>query len=496
MSSSLVFGSDGMAKGSKAYWILKSHIRFWTEKVYYDGTFVEGVENIPSDGTPVMIVSNHQNSMNDALGILLAINDRKPNFIVRADVFGISAFFGKFLRSIGLLPAYRLNYEGSAALSANTATFRTSEEALINGETVVIFPEGGHAEGHWLNIFKGGMAKMAFEAAEIAGFEKDIKIVPACNHYSSYHGLRGRQLVRFAEPISLSKYYDLYRDKPRTAARELATEVREIIESMMLDVKDKEFYNELEFIRGGQTGDEFASGRGIEEADFSGRLESDKVLVSRFFEARKAENPYFRVVSSEEGQTLSELAAIQEREQRETAAGEAGENSPSPVEKLLLDTRELLRLYSANGLEDRQFRDKPSIFGLVLQIAALLVLLPLALIFLWPSAICWFVPLHFAKKAKGDMFEGTFVLAMNVLVIIPLASIVTFIAVSLKFTVLFAVICVLVLPLVLLFEWNYFRTLRAALTDIRFFRTSGNVRKRIAEFRASLFAGLTEFLKN
>ena len=82
-----------MAKGSKAYWILKSYIRFWTEKVYYEETFVEGIENIPSDGTPVMIASNHQNSMNDALGILLAINDRKPNFIVRADVFGISAGF-------------------------------------------------------------------------------------------------------------------------------------------------------------------------------------------------------------------------------------------------------------------------------------------------------------------------------------------------------------------------------------------------------------------
>ena len=486
-----------MSKGSAAYSVLKSYIRFWTEKVYYEETFVEGIENLPPDGTPVMITCNHQNSMNDALGILLAVNDRKPNFIVRADVFGISAGFGKFLRSIGLLPAYRLNYEGSKALSANAATFSISEQALIDGETVVIFPEGGHAEGHWLNIFKGGMAKMAFEAAELAGFEKDIKIVPACNHYSSYHGLRGKQLVRFSEPVSLAPYYDLYREKPRTAMRKLSADIRSRIESMMLDIKDKEFYNELEFIRNGQTGDEFASCRGVDENDYSGRFESDKILISKFFEARKTENPDFRTVSSEEGQTLTELAALQDDAQAEaeSVSGQAGEREPSPVEGLLLDTRELLREYAENGLEDRQFRDSPSVFGFALQILALAVLLPVAVVCLWPSAICWFIPLHFAKKAKGDMFEGTFVLAMNILAIIPLVSIATFVVVSLKFTLLFAAICVLVLPLVLLFEWNYFKTLRCALADLKFFRTSSRIRKEIGEKRSALFAKLADFLK-
>lgn len=485
-----------MSKVSGAYRVLKSYIRFWTEKVYYEETFVEGIENIPSDGTPVMIASNHQNSMNDALGILLAINDRKPNFIVRADVFGISAGFGKFLRAIGLLPAYRLNYEGAAALSANATTFKVSEEALIGGETVVIFPEGGHAEGHWLNIFKGGMAKMAFEAAELAGFEKDIKIVPACNHYSSYHGLRGRQLVRFAEPISLSKYYDLYRTKPRTAAREVAAELRAKIESMMLDVKDKEFYDELEFIRCGQIGDEFASERGVDASDFSGRLESDKVLVDRFLSARKSENPFFRVINSEEGQTRNELSFLQRKEQKAAAVADgAGEMPATPVEELLLETRQLLKTYDSHHLEERQFRDKPTLFGLVLQLAALAVLAPMALVFLWPSALCWFLPLHFAKKAKGDMFEGTFVLAMNILAIIPLTAILTFIVASMKFTVLFAAILVLVLPLVLLFEWKYFKTAKEAVSDCRYFRLSKNVRQNIASDRIVLFAKLTEFLK-
>lgn len=65
--------------------------------------------------------------MNDALGVLLSIRDRLVHLIVRADVFALSPIADKFLRSIGLLPAFRLNWEGEQALENNGATFRDSE---------------------------------------------------------------------------------------------------------------------------------------------------------------------------------------------------------------------------------------------------------------------------------------------------------------------------------------------------------------------------------
>ena len=94
------------------YRVFKSYLRFLHNKIYYKKTYSINSENIPADGTPLLIVSNHQNCLNDPLGILFTINDRKINFITRADVFAISPLANKFFRSIGLLPAFRMNVDG------------------------------------------------------------------------------------------------------------------------------------------------------------------------------------------------------------------------------------------------------------------------------------------------------------------------------------------------------------------------------------------------
>lgn len=67
-------------------------------KVYYRRVHYINTGNVPSDGTPLLIVSDHQNSLNDALGVLLSISDRIVHFIVRADVFALGPFVDKFLR--------------------------------------------------------------------------------------------------------------------------------------------------------------------------------------------------------------------------------------------------------------------------------------------------------------------------------------------------------------------------------------------------------------
>jgi len=459
-----------MSNISLPFRLLKSYARFMIEGVYYEKTFVQGAENIPLAGTPVLIASSHQNNLNDALGVQFAINDRKPNFIVRGDIFGVHPLLSKFLRSLGLLPAFRLNREGAEAMKQNAETFRASEQELIDGETVVIFPEGGHSNGHWLNTFKSGMAKMAFGAAELANFEKEIYIVPTCNHYSSYYGLRGKLIVRFGEKIPVSQFYELYKVKPHTASRNLTELVHSRIEEMILDEKDKEFYWEMEYLRSGKAGEEFAVSQGYDPSDFEQRFESDKAFIDKFLKAREAENPYFRVVKTEEGMTVEECAQKQIEEQNAAKAKDNATSSPQgEVERTLLEVRSFLSEMKKEKLLDSQFDSHPQKRDFLVKTALLILLLPAAVFCLWPSAVCWLVPKYFSSKAKG-LFEGTFLLGLDVLVILPILSLLTLIVVGIRFTLLLAIIYILLFPLIMLFEWYYCQAVKNRLNDLRWFK--------------------------
>ena len=210
-----------VAKMAWPYRALKAYIRFYHDKVCYRKTYVVDAENVPEWGTPLLIVSNHQNGSSDPLGIVMSFRDRKVNVITRADVFAIHPVANWFLRAIGLLPAFRINHEGEEALGNNAETFKVSEKALLDGETVVMYPEAGHQDKHWLGTFSYGYTRLAFEAAEMGNFEKEIFILPACNHYDDYFGIQNELMIRYGKPISLKPYYELYKTKPRTAQREV-----------------------------------------------------------------------------------------------------------------------------------------------------------------------------------------------------------------------------------------------------------------------------------
>ena len=235
-------------RGGIGYRVFKHYVRFLHSRVFYKKVYYIGKENIPEQGVPVVFASNHQNCACDPLLLLLGLeNESHPYVVARGDVFGKSPIADKFFNWLGLVPAFRLNFDGAEALQKNEAMLATTEQKLLEGNRLIIFPEGGHQDKHYLGEFSFGYTRLAFQAAEKANFEKDIVIVPCCNHYSDYFEAKTEALYRFGEPVHLQSFYELYKTKPRTAQREVNKIVRQRIQAMMLDVQDVENYDVVDW---------------------------------------------------------------------------------------------------------------------------------------------------------------------------------------------------------------------------------------------------------
>lgn len=443
-------------KPGLVYRMFKVYLRFVHDKIYYKKTYSINSQDIPSDGVPVLVVSNHQNCLNDPLGVLFTFRDRKPNFITRADVFALHPIANKFLRAIGLLPAFRLDYEGEGALGKNDETFKITERELVNGRTIVMYPEAGHQDKRWLGTFSMGYLKLAFEAAEMDNFNTEIFILPSCNHYRNYFEIQGQFMVKFGTPISLKPFYELYKTKPRTAKRQVNALVREQISNLMLNIEDLENYNSIDYIRT-TYGKAYAAQNGVDTDCLPDMLVWDKKFCARL-EALKQEDP----AQAEEIYTLAQK--VQEGVKQFGTRSQALEKNPSGV-------------------------------GAALKLVLAFMFVELYIFSLWPSLFLYAIPKLVHKKVSTDiMFLGTFIYAFNALFLIPIFSLAVFLA-SYFGTGLWYIglIHVALIPLLCIFAWNYTKCVGNAVKDLRWLRGRNTQKGRQLQ---QLHNELWEKLKN
>ncbi|MCM1177108.1 MAG: 1-acyl-sn-glycerol-3-phosphate acyltransferase [Clostridium sp.] len=444
-------------KPGAVYRLFKSYIRFYHDKVCYTRTYNVDTENVPAPGTPLLIVSNHQNGVSDPLGIVMSFRDRKPHVLTRADVFALHPVANRFLRAIGLLPAFRIDHEGEESLSKNADTFKISERALLDGETVAMYPEAGHQDKRWLGTFSYGYTKLAFEAAEMGNFEKEIFILPSCNHYSNYFGIRNQLMIKYGTPISLAPYYELYKTKPRTAQREVNKLVREQISGLMLDVRDVDNYDSIDFLR------ETYGARLAEEnscTELPDRLISDKKFVA--------------------------------------ALAQTKEDEPEKTQALYDDAVALKTGIERLGIADRHFDKAPSAIAVSLKLLAAMVLLPVALFTLWPTVIMWGAAYYFADvRMKDRMMESTFLIALSVLFWIPIFSVLTFVLAGLFISWWAAAAWVLLFPAIFIFAQDYANFVKRLVQDIKFLsRQDGATMASLRSLRKSIYGRLDNIFRN
>ena len=194
--------------------------------------WVEGLENIPSEGAAIL-ASNHL-SFSDSIFLAVAV-PQKITFLAKAEYFNSPGIRGKltaaFFKGAGQVPVIRSG--GSAGMSA----INTAVDLLRSGHLVGIYPEGTRSPDGRLYRGKTGVARMALEAQvpviPIAMFNTD-KVQPIGRVRPNLNVNVG---MRIGKPLDFSRYYGMEEDRfvLRSLTDEITYKIMELSEQEYVD---------------------------------------------------------------------------------------------------------------------------------------------------------------------------------------------------------------------------------------------------------------------
>jgi 1-acyl-sn-glycerol-3-phosphate acyltransferase len=145
---------------------------------------------------PLLIAANHPNSFLDA--IIISSLFKSPVYsLARGDAFA-SNFITKILRSLNMLPVYRVS-EGTENLEYNYTTFNSCEKLFEANKIVLIFSEGNCINEWHLRALKKGTARLALNAWQN---NIPLKILPLGINYSSFRFFGKNMVLNFGNIIS------------------------------------------------------------------------------------------------------------------------------------------------------------------------------------------------------------------------------------------------------------------------------------------------------
>lgn len=399
--------------------MLKGYLRLVHEKLLVGRRYTVGLENLPGRDEKYFIVCNHQNTANDPLNIVFTLPlSYHVCALARANVFQVNRLFTRFLHWIGLLPAFRMGWEGIEGVENNFETFDLIAERIHHPYPVIIFPEAGHTQGHYLDRFTTGAVRIAFHAAKAGNWQDDIKMVPTAHHYSDYFELQAEFLWMIAPPISLKPYYQAYQEHPNSVMRNITRQLRSTIQAMILD-EGTDDYEAKDFLRCSAL-----NPATLRKLPLPEKLKEDKDFVGRLNEHPRR-------------QEILQLATLLKEKEAQA------------------------------GIDDLMAEQKPWWTCALIHMAMLACLLPVWMVSLWPHAICYAFPPRLIKSDR--MFTNSYRFVMSALFLYPFFALLTVLTMGMAWGWWWqSLLWVLLWIPTGRFCWWYYRNLKRCVKELRF----------------------------
>ncbi|MDF3057924.1 MAG: 2-acyl-glycerophospho-ethanolamine acyltransferase [Rariglobus sp.] len=201
-------------------------------KFYYPRIEVTGADRIPRSG-PVLLAANHPNSLIDP--VLLGVAAGRPvRLMAKAPLFDIP-LFGKLLRALGMVPAYR-GTDDRSLVARNLESLAAAAKQIADGHVMGIFPEGKSHDDNQLALVRSGAARLALQA--LAAGAQGLKVVPVGLHYEQKERFRSAVLTKIGEPVDVGAWLAQHGGDEHLAMRTLTAELNARLKAVVLHLDE------------------------------------------------------------------------------------------------------------------------------------------------------------------------------------------------------------------------------------------------------------------
>jgi 1-acyl-sn-glycerol-3-phosphate acyltransferase len=410
------------------YWMLQRYANLCYGS-YFRKIYVNNLDYLPRN-QPVIIASNHQNALIDALAYVYCAKCQ-PVFLARADVFK-GRIMVHFLNFLNIMPIYRMR-DGASSVRKNDEVFEKTVSVLKNKlNPLLLFPEGTHGDKRRLRPLKKGIFRIAFMGQEFYKDKPGVKIVPVGLDYSNYQKFRNTLFINFGRPVEVSEFYRLYEENSNEGIGALRERLSAEMKKLIIDIQTEEYYDLYQGLR------IIYNSRMRKKLGIAGRSLLDKFIADK------------RMIS---------------------ILDKFGESNTEDMNVLAARVSEYFKGLGELNLRDWVLgRDRYPLVTRLLEALVLLILLPVHLMGLINNYIPYKIPDIYTKKIKDPQFHSSFKLVMGMLFFPAYYIILTVLALVFLGTWWLKLAYILTLPLTGLFSFSYYIRLKKLYAKHRYSR--------------------------